>query len=159
MSSEQSHCLHVPAMTLVSNNSRCCYFAYSPRFPSPQIPRPLLSEVNMGEYEDASSCEIEALAENLVETWSRYGGLRDKAANGAEEGGKETRHGHRCTRGICIQMLCYSVDKGGLLRGRTASKKPDASTAAILVIEAIQCQPCLAHRQSVPLTSQQSQGP
>lgn len=44
-----------------------------------------------------------------------------------------------------------SVDKGGLLRGRTAPKKPDASTAAILVIKAIQCQPCLAHRQSVPL--------
>lgn len=61
----------------------------------------------MGEYEDASSCEIEALAENLVDTWSRYGGLRDKAANGAEEGGKETRDGNRRARCICIPMLRY----------------------------------------------------
>lgn len=51
-----------------------------------------------------------------------------------------------------FQRSVMSVDKGRLPRERTASKKPDASTAVILVIEAIQCQPCLAHRQSVPRT-------
>lgn len=71
------------------------------------------------------------------------------------------RHATNIDRPVVYVFQCFvmSVDKAGLLRGRTASKKHNIRTAVILVIEAIQCQLCLTHRQSVPLTNQQSQGP